>query len=67
MDFDILYMMKTPLFLGNPGQVAQEALQVEIHSEDLENNNQKQLLLLRAMCAGCDVNGLKEQMKNMME
>jgi len=32
----------------------------------LDNNNQKNLLLVSAMCASCDVNGLKEQMQKMV-
>lgn len=47
--------------------MANEAFQVEIHSEDIENNNLKNLLLIRAMTAACDIDPLKEFMKKMMD
>jgi hypothetical protein len=43
-DFDILYMMKTPLFMGKAAEVIQEAGQVEVHAEDTANMLQKNLL-----------------------
>lgn len=33
-DFDLLYMMKTPFYMGNYGKVQEEASQIEINSED---------------------------------
>jgi len=36
-EFDILYMMKTPLFMGRAQDVMAEAGQVEIHEEDTAN------------------------------
>ena len=36
-DFDILYMMKTPFFLGDFEKALNEANQVEINPEDTRN------------------------------
>ena len=64
-DFDILYMIKTPLFMGKAGSVMQEANQVEIHSEDAANQLQKNLLMIRAMTAAVDFNALKAFMQQL--
>jgi hypothetical protein len=36
-DFDILYMLKTPFYLGDYDKAIQEANQVEINSDDHPN------------------------------
>ena len=33
-DFDLLYIMKTPFFMGNFDKVQQEGEQIEINEED---------------------------------
>lgn len=36
-DFDILYMMKTPFYLGDYDKALQEGNHIEVNSEDLKN------------------------------
>ena len=59
-DFDILYMMKTPFFMGNTRQVAIEANQCDVSKEDDANLTKKNLLLLRALTVFHDIEGLKQ-------
>ena len=53
-DFDILYTMKTPFFLGNFEKVQQEAEHVEINREDQSQMSLKNLLLVRTLTAKSD-------------
>ena len=46
--FDILYMMKTPFFMGNTAAVVTEAAQCDVNEEDNTNLTEKNLLLLRS-------------------
>ena len=57
--FDILYMMKTPFFMGNTSGVATEASQCDVNEEDQPNLTEKNLLLLRAFTVLNDIEGLK--------
>ena len=66
-DFDILYMMKTPFFMGNTRQVPIEASQCDISKEDDANLTKKNLLLLRALTVFHDIEGLKNLVKSMQE
>lgn len=36
-DFDLMYMLRTPLFMGTPGKVVAEAAGVELNSDDHVN------------------------------
>ena len=58
-DFDILYMMKTPFFMGNTKQVAVEAPACEVDPQDEAKMTRKNLLLLRSLTVLGDMDGLK--------
>ena len=58
-DFDILYLMKTPFFMGDTAKVPAEASQCDINQDDQANMTQKNLLLVRALTAMNDMNTLK--------
>ena len=58
-DFDILYMMKTPFFMGNFSKVLDEAKTVELNEEDQANITQKNLLMVRTLTAMGDFESLK--------
>lgn len=47
-DFDILYMMKTPFFMGQFDKTISEASQIEINEEDQRQLSLKNLLIVRA-------------------
>ena len=64
--FDILYLMKTPFFMGKTDQVAQEASQCDVNEEDQENMTSKNLLLLRAFTVLNDIEGLKGLLSGLM-
>ena len=53
-DFDLLYMMKTPFYMGNYAKVQDEASQVEINPDDQRALAMKNLLLVRALTAKND-------------
>jgi hypothetical protein len=36
-DFDLMYMLKTPLFMGSASKVLEEAGQVEVNQDDHVN------------------------------
>ena len=48
-DFDLMYMLKTPLFMGSANKVMDEAGQVELNEEDHVNLTLKNLLIVRAL------------------
>jgi len=50
-DFDILYMVKTPFFLGNISKALEECHQqaAEIQSDDHKNVQMKNLLMIRIL------------------
>ena len=62
-DFDILYMMKTPFFMGKFDQVGEEALTVDINEEDTANMTTKNLFAVRALTAKNDFETLKQFMQ----
>ena len=66
-DFDILYMMKTPFYMGNFNKVSQEAASLEINSEDHRNMTLKNLLLVRTMTAKQDFTDLKQFMQELFK
>jgi hypothetical protein len=53
-DFDILYMMKTPFFMGSFSQTISEADQIEVNAEDQRQLSLKNLLIVRALTARGD-------------
>jgi len=58
-DFDILYMMKTPFYMGKNDQVQEEARSVDINEEDSGNMTMKNLILVRSLTAKNDFDALK--------
>jgi len=66
-DFDILYMMKTPFYLGDLDKALTEANQVEINAEDARNQNLKNLYIVRALTAKSDFLGLKTFMTSLLK
>ena len=64
--FDILYLMKTPFFMGNTSIVPTEANQCDVNEEDNVNMTEKNLLLLRALTVLNDIEGLKALIQNLM-
>ncbi len=53
-DFDLLYMMKTPFFMGKFEKVHDEGTQIEINADDQRNLTLKNLFLIRALTAKSD-------------
>ena len=53
-DFDILYMMKTPFFMGNYSKVVDESSSVELSYDDMKNQTLKNFLIVRALTAKGD-------------
>ena len=66
MDFDLLYSVKTPLFLGNVAQAANELSGIEIDAEDTKNQSLKAFYELRTLAAQGDMAALKSRMKELM-
>ena len=66
-EFDILYMMKTPLYMGDMQKVVAEAQGIEINEEDQANMTLKNLLVVRALTAMCEFDKLKLFMKSIMD
>ena len=64
--FDILYLMKTPFFMGNTSAVPAEANQCDVNEEDQVNLTEKNLLLLRALTVLNDIEGLKALIQSLM-
>lgn len=53
-DFDILYTMKTPFYLGDFDKALTESQNIEITSEDSRNQLLKNLYTVRALTAKSD-------------
>ena len=53
-DFDLLYMMKTPFYMGNFQKVQEEASQIEINPDDQRAIALKNLFIVRALTAKND-------------
>ena len=64
-DFDLLYMMKTPFFMGNFDKVQVEADQIEINEEDQRNISLKNLMIVRSITARGDFASLKTFMQSL--
>lgn len=67
-DFDILYMVKTPFFMGNLEKAHTECQQqaAEIQPDDIKNTRMKNLLMVRILTAQSNFPKIKEQMQKMM-
>lgn len=65
-DFDVLYMMKTPLFMGNPSKTIEEAASCEVSDEDTANLTLKNLLLVRALTGTGDIASLKQLIQGLV-
>lgn len=66
-DFDILYAMKTPFYLGDYDRALQEGSQIELQSEDQRNQLLKNIYTVRALTAKSNFGGLKEFMTGLMQ
>ena len=68
-DFDILYMVKSPFFLGNMTKALEECQQQasEIQLDDQKNVQAKNLLLIRILTAQSNFPKMKEHMTLMMQ
>ena len=66
-DFDILYMMKTPFYLGDFEKTLVEANQLEINADDSKNQSIKNLFIVRALTAKSDLQGLKQFMTGLLK
>jgi hypothetical protein len=62
-DFDLMYMLKTPLFMGTPEKVVQEADSVELNSDDQVNHTLKNLLIVRALTVDNKFDALKQMLQ----
>lgn len=65
-DFDILYLMKTPFFMGKNDEVVDEARSVDINEDDSNNLTLKNLILVRALTAKNDFESLKGFMQGLL-
>jgi len=68
-DFDILYMVKTPFFLGNMEKALEECQQqaAELQPDDIKNIQMKNLLFIRILTAQSNFPKMKEHMQSMMK
>jgi len=68
-DFDILYMVKTPFFLGNIQKAQTECQQqsAELQPDDYKNIRMKNLLMIRILTSQSNFSQMKEQMQQMMK
>ena len=64
--FDILYLMKTPFFMGNARAAIAEGPQCDVNEEDQANMTEKNLIMLRALTALNDIEGLKTFLQGIM-
>ncbi len=65
-DFDLMYMLKTPLFMGSASKVMEEAGQVELNDDDHVNLTLKNLLLVRALTIDSNFEALKSFLQSLM-
>jgi hypothetical protein len=65
-DFDLLYMLKTPLFMGSASKVIQEAEQVEVNQDDHVNLTLKNLFIVRALTVDANFEQLKSFLQSLM-
>lgn len=66
-DFDILYQIKTPFFLGLNSKVLEEIQSIEIDSEDTLHTDLKHLYRIRAIAASNDMDTLKAEMQKLFK
>ena len=65
-DFDLMYMLKTPLFMGSASKVVEEAGQVELNDDDHVNLTLKNLLIVRALTVDSNFEALKSFLQSLM-
>ena len=65
-DFDLMYMLKTPLFMGSASKVMEEAGQVELNDDDHVNLTLKNLLIVRALTVDSNFEALKSFLQSLM-
>ncbi len=65
-DFDLMYMLKTPLFMGSASKVMEEAGQVELNDDDHVNLTLKNLLIVRALTIDSNFEALKSFLQSLM-
>jgi hypothetical protein len=53
-DFDLLYLMKTPFYLGDFDKCLAEAEKIEINSDDVRNQQLRNLYTVRALTCKSD-------------
>lgn len=58
-DFDLLYLMKTPFYMGSLDKALSEGERVEINPEDTRNQHAKNLLIVRSLTCMNDFPKLK--------
>ena len=66
-DFDLMYMLKTPLFMGQASKVIQESQQVEVNQDDHVNLTLKNLLIVRALTVEENFDQLKSFLQSLMQ
>jgi len=66
-DFDLLYLMKTPFYLGDFDKCLQEAEKIEINQEDLRNQQLRNLFTVRALTSKLDLPSLKTFMTGLLQ
>ncbi len=64
-DFDLLYMMKTPFYLGSTDKTLKEGEALEINADDQRNQLHKNLLIVRALTCRSDFGSLKTFMQGL--
>lgn len=66
-DFDLMYMMKTPFFMGSLEQAVNEAHNCEVSEEDTAATTLKNLLIVRALSAQGKIEELKAMIQGLMQ
>jgi hypothetical protein len=66
-DFDILYTMKTPFFMGSFEKVPEAAEEIEVSSDDQRQLSLKNLFLVRALTAKNDFPALKQFLQDLLK
>ena len=66
-DFDLLYLLKTPFYLGNPTKAMNEATELEIDESDTKNDELKSFFMIRILAELGDMPRLKALMTKMYE
>ena len=65
-DFDLMYMLKTPLFMGQANKVLNESAQVELNQDDHVSLTLKNLLIVRALTVEENFEQLKSFLQSLM-